>query len=205
MRIRALKTPVALLALIVMTVVALRAADDKSKVKDSDVPPPGTIKFTSAPPAVQKLFKDQTNNTRIDLLGKGTNEDKTSYYKAMVPIGKYDYVMAVHQDGTLLEKILNASRTEDIKLEDCPPAVQKALREDSKSAKIEAIVRVTAGKRSDYFIDITEGTKPYQVIFTEEGILVSKMIIDPADEEPAANDVKKTTEKPEKPASTKKR
>jgi hypothetical protein len=180
--------------------MALRAADDKSKVKDSDLPSPGTVKFTSAPAAVQKTFKDETKNAKIELLGKGIGEDKSAYFKAIVPIGSNDYEMAVAEDGQLLEKLLHPIRTDDLKLEDCPPAVQKSLKEDSKSAKVEGVSRVTAGKRSDFIIDVTIQKTKYQMMFTEDGTLMSKVMdfgADESDAQDAATD--KVSEKPEKP------
>lgn len=205
MKFRSLRTPLVVMGLVVTTVMALRAADEKGKVKDSDVPPPGTVKFTSVPAAVQKTFKDETKNAKIELLGKGTDENKLVYYKAIVPVGSNDYVMAVAEDGTLLEMILNSTRTE-LTLEECPATVQKALRELSKDLKVEAIERVTAGKRSDFIMDIVMKKGNYQVMLTEDGTLMSKVIIDregdqqapPATQQGKNNASDKVSEKPAK-------
>ena len=206
MRFRSLATSMLLLGLVVTTVVALRAADEKSKVKDSDVPPPNTIKFSAAPKAVQNAFNIETKNAKIDLVGKEKNPvSKATFYSAIVPVGTNDYVIAYSEDGQLLEKILNPFRSE-VKLEDCPPVVQKALKDDCKGAKVEVEVinKVSAGKRSDFIMDIVVQGKSYQIQFTEDGTLMSKVFNDeePGDQPAAPANIKepekKETAKPAK-------
>ena len=197
MKLGQFRTPLVLIALVATTVVALRAADDKSKGKEGDQP--GVIKFSTAPAAVQKLFKEETKNAKIELLGEGKSADGKAFYKAIVPIGASDYEMAVSEDGQLLEKMLNPIRSE-VKLEECPPVVQKALKDDSKgAAKVEAIERVTAGKRSDFMMTVLIQKIRYQVIFTEDGTLMSKVMDDSGNEESLPSpEVQKVSEKPEK-------
>jgi hypothetical protein len=203
MRSQSLRTPLVVLGLVVSTVMVLRAADDKNKVKDSDIPPPGTIKFAAAPAAVQKTFKDETKNAKIELLGKGTLENKVNFYRAIVPVGSNDYDMAVAENGQILEKMMHPVRSE-IKFEECPAVVQKALKEELKGAKVEAVERVTAGKRADYTMDVVVQKVRYMVTFTEDGTLMSKMFDDSESNEAVEEAPKKISEKPEKASKSKK-
>jgi hypothetical protein len=199
MNFRSLRTPMVLLALVTTAAMALRAADEKSKGKASQAEQPGVIKFATAPAAVQKTYKEETKGAKIELLGQGKNtEDNTSFFKAIVPVGSSDYEMAVSENGQLLEKIMNPARAE-VKLEECPAVVQKALKDDSKGAKVESIERVTAGKRSDFIMNIVVQKAKYQIIFTEDGTLMSKVFDDSADAEvPSPSEPVKVSEKPEK-------
>lgn len=197
MRSQSLRTPLVVLGLVVSTVMVLKAAEDKTKVKDSDVPPPGTIKFATAPAAVQKTFKAETKDAKIELLGKGTLENKVNFYRAIVPVGTNDYDMAVAENGQILEKMMHPSRSE-VKFEECPAVVQKAVKEEIKGAKVEAVERVTAGKRADYIMDVIAGKVRYMVTFTEDGTLMSKIFDDSDSTESVEEAPKKVSEKPEK-------
>jgi hypothetical protein len=204
MHFRALSAPVLLMGLSMTALVALQAADDKVKAKDAQAQQPGIIKFTAAPAAVQKTFRDETKNAKIELLGEGKGEDNTVFYKAIVPVGASDYEMAVAADGQLLEKIMNPLRSE-VKLEECPPAVQKALRDDSKGAKVNAIEKITAGRRADYIMSVQVQKLHYQIVFTEDGTLMSKVLDDNAGQEVPTPEAAKVSEKLEKMEKPKKK
>ena len=204
MKFRKLSVPVLLVGLSVTALVALQAADDKVKSKDAQAQQPGIIKFTAAPAAVQKTFKDETRNAKIELLGEGKAEDNSYFYKAIVPVGTSDYEMAVAADGQLLEKIMNPLRSE-VKFEDCPPAVQKALRDDSKSAKVETIEKITAGRRSDFIMNILVQKTRYQIVFTEDGTLMSKVLDEGTGQEVPTPEAAKVSEKIEKIEKPKKK
>lgn len=210
MKLRPVATSLLLFGSLVTAAVALRAADEKGKGKDGDVPPPpGTIKFTTAPAPVQKTFKDETKGGKIDLLGKSDPKAGPQFYMAIVGIGTNDYRMAVAEDGTLLEKVLNPA-TGEIKIEECPAPVMKTLKEEGKGAKVEGVTRVTAGKRADYLINVAAGESKYQIVITEDGTLMSKVMNEGEEEEeqPAKKEeaVKKTDKPraPEKNATNKK-
>lgn len=193
MRSQSVRTPLVILGLFVSTVMVLKAADNK--VKDSDIPPPGTIKFATAPAAVQKAFKDETKNAKIELLGKGMLENKMPFYRAIVPIGVNDYDMAIAENGQVLEKMMHPIRSE-IKFEECPAVVQKALKDEIKGAKVEAVEKVTAGKRADFIMDVAGPNARFMVTITEDGTLMSKILDDT--EETPEEAPKKISEKPEK-------
>jgi hypothetical protein len=185
MKFRVLAMSMLFAGLCAAAVMSVRAADDK-KAKKDDLPPapavalpPGTIKFSSAPAAVQKTFLAESRNSKIELLGQATDG---SHYRAIVGIGTSNYQIAVAKDGQLLEKVLEPFKME-VKLEDCPAAVQKTLKEEAKGAQVEAVTKVTEGKASEYAIDVIWQKIPYQVIITDDGTLLSKMI---SEEEAAA-------------------
>jgi len=183
----------------VSTVVALRAADEKPKAKAKEaqkLPPevkesaketkealePGIIKFTSAPAAVQKTFKEEVKGGKIELLGKGMNE-KGAFYKALIGFGANNYEVAVAENGTLLEKILQMS-TDQIAVEDCPAPVMKTLKEEARGAKIETIEQVAEGKRLHFVVNVVVQKVKYQIIVMDDGTLISKVIDDEKDEDP---------------------
>lgn len=199
MRLRLLGMSTLAVLLSVSTVVALRAADEKPKAKAKEaqkLPPevkesaketkealePGIIKFTSAPAAVQKTFKEEVKGGKIELLGKGMNE-KGAFYKALIGFGANNYEVAVAENGTLLEKILQMS-TDQIAVEDCPAPVMKTLKEEARGAKIETIEQVAEGKRLHFVVNVVVQKVKYQIIVMDDGTLISKVIDDEKDEDP---------------------
>ena len=183
MKFQTLRTPLVCFALLATTLVALRAADEKSKGKSGQAEEPGVIKFETAPAAVQKTFKEEAKNSKIELLGKSSSGPL--FFRAIVGISGNNYDISVAENGQLLEKVIQGI-TAEIKVDECPPAVLKALKEEIKNAKVENVTRVTAGKRADFLFDVTFPSKvKYQYIFTEDGTLSSKMV----DEEDDAADL----------------
>ena len=203
MRLRLLGMSTLAVLLSVSTVVALRAADEKPKAKAKEaqkLPPevkesaketaketkealePGIIKFTSAPAAVQKTFKEEVKGGKIELLGKGMNE-KGAFYKALIGFGANNYEVAVAENGTLLEKILQMS-TDQIAVEDCPAPVMKTLKEEARGAKIETIEQVAEGKRLHFVVNVVVQKVKYQIIVMDDGTLISKVLDDEKDEDP---------------------
>ena len=183
MKLRFLGMSVLLAALSVSTVVALRAADDKPKAKAKETKPaqpveekldPGIVKFTSAPAAVQKAFKDEVKGGKIELLGKGEN-DKGVFYKAVIGSAGHNYEVAVAESGLLLEKILQMVNSE-VTIEDCPAPVIKTLNEEAKGAKVESVEKVVEGKRAHFVLDIVHQKSKYQLVIMEDGVLISKLI-----------------------------
>ena len=184
MKLRYLGMSVLLAGLSVSTVVALRAADDKPKAKSKETKQalpadekldPGIIKFTSAPAAVQKTFKEEVKGGKIELLGKGES-DRGVFYKALIGnAAGHNYEVAVGENGLLLEKILQMVTTE-VTVEDCPPAVMKTLGEEAQGAKIESVEKVVEGKRAHYVLDVVHQKSKYQIIVIEDGTLISKVV-----------------------------
>ena len=192
MNLRYLGMSVLLAGLSVSTVVALRAADDKPKTKAKEakqVQPaeeklePGIIKFTSAPAAVQKTFKEEVKSGKIDLLGKGES-DRGVFYKALiVNTAGHNYEVAVGEDGLLLEKILQMVTTE-VTVEDCPAPVIKTMGEEAKGAKVESVEKVVEGKRAHFILNVVHQKSKYQIIIMEDGSLISKIVDYEKDSDP---------------------
>jgi hypothetical protein len=204
MKFRSLKASLCLVGLLAMGMVALRAADDKTKGKSDDVPPaPGTIKFAMAPAVVQKTFKEESNNAKFELLGRGkTNEkdpNEKAIFRAIIGLNDSSYDLIVSEDGQVLSKILQPFNSE-VKLEDCPAVVQKTLQNETKGVKVESVSKVSAGKRSDYVIEVVIKKLPYQVTIADDGTLISKVFDDGSESDendslPASASDKKETPK----------
>jgi hypothetical protein len=188
MRNRSFGTSVLLLAMVVTAMVALRAADDKGKGK-GDQEEGEIVKFSAAPAAVQKTFKEDVKAGKIELLGKGINDKNITFYKATVGLNGMNYEVAVGADGVLLEKILQMT-TSDAKIDDCPPPVTKTLKEEAKGAKVEGVEKVAEGKRIHYVIDVAMQRLKYQLIITDDGTLLSKIIDYDKDDLPAPTEAK---------------
>jgi len=213
MKLRSLGMSTLVAALLVSTVVALRAADEKPKAKatkpaaakepaavkdpaskpavgtkpaadaksaDGTKPadealPPGVVKFSTAPAPVQKTFLDEVKGGKIELLGKGKNDDGGVFYKALIGMAAGNYEVAVAENGTLLEKILQME-SGDIAVDECPAPVLKTLKEEGKGAKIEAVEKVAEGNRLHFIADVMIQKTKYQIIVMEDGTLISKVI-----------------------------
>ena len=171
MKLRSLGMSTLVAALLVSTVVALRAADEKPKAKatkpaaakdpaavkdpaskpavgtkpaadaksDGTKPadealPPGVVKFSTAPAPVQKTFLDEVKGGKIELLGKGKNDDGGVFYKALIGMAAGNYEVAVAENGTLLEKILQME-SGDIAVDECPAPVLKTLKEKGQKSR----------------------------------------------------------------------
>lgn len=170
---------------IVSTVVGLSAADGpKAKSKETketkaakpakEPEDPGIIKFATAPAAVQKTFKEEAKGANIELLGKATN-DQGAFYKATLIFGAANYEVAVAESGLLLEKILQVVSAE-VSLDDCPAPVKKTLGEEAKGAKVEAIEKLSEGKRDHFVFDVATSKNKYQIVILDDGTLISKVV-----------------------------
>lgn len=203
MKVRALAMSTLLAGLFAVTVMGVRAADEKGKAKKDDIPPapaatlpPGTVKFSAAPAAVQKTFLAESRNSKIELLGQATDG---SHYRAIVGVGTNNYQIAVSKDGQLLEKVLEPFKM-DVKWEECPAAVQKTLKDEVKGAQVEGVTKIVEGKQAEYVVEVLIGEIGYELIITDDGTLLSKVLTD--DGQPAVPAPKKVGEK-ELPAKKK--
>jgi hypothetical protein len=72
---------------------------------------------------------------------------------------------------------------EETKLElaDCPPSVQKTLKREAGDGEIDEVIRYVADGKKLYAAAVTVGDDEYQMLVTDEGLLVQKMIDDGAD------------------------
>jgi hypothetical protein len=133
------------------------------------------VKFASAPPTVQKTFKEETKGGKIESLGKFSTDKVSLFYKAIVGIGNADYEIAVHENGLLLEKIVQPD-TVEIKPAECPPAVQKTVREEAKGAKIESVSKVTEGSQITFVVNVALQKLRYELLVADDGTLMQKVV-----------------------------
>jgi hypothetical protein len=132
------------------------------------------IKFAQCPVSVQKVFQLESVGTKINAVVEIT-EDGTKTYKADVIFDAREYQIVVSADGTLLSKMLNNDEIiTEIKFSNCPAAVQKTLKRESRKAGIEFVERLVSGERTEYIIDSIIEDKNYRIVVAENGILIEK-------------------------------
>jgi uncharacterized membrane protein YkoI len=136
------------------------------------------IKLSDCPAAVQKTFQREANGAKIEEVEKET-EDGDTIYEAEVTIDGKEYEITVAEDGTLLQKALDEDDEDDeveVKLSDCPAAVQKTLKREANGADIEVVDKETKDGRTIYEVDVTIDGKNYEIRVAEDGILISKAL-----------------------------
>ncbi len=142
------------------------------------------IALADCPAAVQKTFEREANGAKLEDIEKETEDGKT-IYEAGVTLDEKEYEIVVAEDGTLLEKILEDEEDEDdgddeeeveIKLSDCPAAVQKTLKREANRADIDALDKETKDGEAIYEADVKFDGKNYEIRIAEDGILISKAL-----------------------------
>lgn len=71
----------------------------------------------------------------------------------------------------------------EVKLADCPEAVQKTLKRESTGGKIEEIEKETEDGKTVYEAEIVIDGKEYEVEVAEDGTLLSKVLEGKADDD----------------------
>jgi uncharacterized membrane protein YkoI len=66
-------------------------------------------------------------------------------------------------------------------LADCPPSVQKTLKREAAGGEVDEVMRYVAEGKKLYAAAVTVDGEDYQMLVTDEGLLVQKMIDDGAD------------------------
>jgi hypothetical protein len=142
------------------------------------------LKLSDCPVAVQKTLQREANGAEINEVEKEIEDEKT-IYEASVTIDEKEYEITVGEDGTLIEKALEKEDDEDddekgeeseVKLADCPVAVQKTLKRESNCADIEEVDKETKDGKAIYEVDVKIDGKNYEIRVTEDGILISKAL-----------------------------
>jgi hypothetical protein len=151
----------------------LAAVEETKTVEGSET----KVKFADCPTAVQKTLQQETVGAKLNEVLKATEDDET-FYKADVTFDARDYEIVVADDGTLLAKVLSGGdeTTIEVKLSDCPAAVQKTLKRESRGSDIETVDKVATDEKTIY---VTYGEiegKPYEIIVAEDGVLISKVL-----------------------------
>ena len=142
------------------------------------------LKLSECPAAVQKTLQREANGATIDEVDKKV-EDGRTIYGAEVTIDGKEYEITVTEDGILLEKSLEEDDDDDdgtkseeveVKLADCPAAVQSTLKREANGADIEAVDKETKGGKAIYEVDVKIDGKNYEIRVGEDGILISKAL-----------------------------
>jgi hypothetical protein len=114
------------------------------------------VNLSDCPAAVQKTFERETSGAKIEEVEKEIVIYKTTY-EAEVTIDEKEYEITVAEDGTLLEKSLEEDDENDedkegdeveIKLADCPAAVQKTLKREAMGGGYRSCGQRNQGRQS---------------------------------------------------------
>ena len=147
------------------------------------------IKFSECPLAVQKTLTREARGAKIETVDL-ESEDGRVVFEADVTIDGKNYEILVAPNGALIAKKLDEDEEEnevEMKLADCPAAVQKTLKREADGATIDKVDKMSKEGRNLYEIDVKIDGRNYEVIVTEEGLLLSKQL-DEEDEEEGDNE-----------------
>ena len=141
------------------------------------------LKLSDCPNAVQKTLKREANGAKINEVKKEIEDGETTY-EADVTIDGKEYEIVVSEDGTLLEKALEDDEEDDgkeseeveMKLADCPAAVQKTFKREANEADIDVVDKETKDGKVIYEVDVKIDGKNYEIRVAEDGILISKAL-----------------------------
>ena len=137
-------------------------------VDDEELP------FDRCPAAVQATFRSEAFGEKVDAVGKDMKYGVTIYQTVVDHKGK-SYEIVVAEDGTLVEKVLVID-DEEVKLADCPAAVQAALHEHAKGGEIGDITRSTGIGQHTFEAEVKIKNKVYSIEVAESGLLISKSL-----------------------------
>ena len=138
------------------------------------------IKLADCPAAVQKTLKEESRGATIDRVTKETEDEETSYWTT-VKIDDNSYEIGVDKEGALIEMALNVGEN-DIKLADCPAAVQKSLRKEGNGADVDEVFKDLRYGVSIFATVVPVDGKDYEIVVAEDGTLVEKTLLIMEDE-----------------------
>ncbi len=146
------------------------AATASANVRDDE-----EIQLSDCPAAVQKALREEARGANIDAVSKETEDGETSYW-ADVVIGGKAYVIGVDEDGRLIDKSLDIG-DDEVSFFECPAAVQKALREESKGANVGWVTKEMKYGVLTYGAVVSLGGRDYEVRVAEDGTLTAKTLV----------------------------
>jgi hypothetical protein len=132
------------------------------------------LPLDKCPAAAQKSLQKEASGAKIDQVSKEFRYG-VLIYDVIVSIDGRDYEIQVEEDGTLVEKALVITE-EEIDLAKAPAAVQKAVKEESRGGKLGSVMRSTGIRGNVYEIEAEIDTKPYVLMISESGLLISKSL-----------------------------
>jgi hypothetical protein len=134
------------------------------------------IKFSECPAAVKKTMLDEAKGGKIDeTVSKETEDGKTTYWASVV-IDSKDYAIGVTEDGLLTDKVLDVG-DEEVAFSNCPDAVRKTFREESKDATIKDVTKERKLGVLIYAAVVTLSDKEYVIKVAENGTLTEKVLV----------------------------
>jgi hypothetical protein len=143
------------------------------------------VKLSDCPAAVRKTLEREAQGAKIDKVEKEAEDGETTY-EADAKIDGAAYEITVAEDGTLLEKSLDGADDDEekeadeveVKLADCPAAVQKTLKREAGEAAVDSAFKENEGKKTCFEFDVKIDGKPYEIKIAEDGKLISKVLDD---------------------------
>ena len=114
--------------------------------------------------------------TVLMLAGTGSSQLRAAQQDSRLPVDQSNapQLVAAADDD---------EKEERVKLADCPKAVQKTLKRESRGGKIEEIVREKEDGKVIYEAEIELDGKDYEVEVAEDGTLLSKVLEDDDDDD----------------------
>jgi hypothetical protein len=143
------------------------------------------IKFSECPAAVQKTLTREARGAKIDKVDLESKDGRVVFEADVVIDGK-NYEILVAPNGALIAKKLDEDEEEnevEMKLADCPAAVQKTLMREADGATIDEVDKITTEGRNLYKVNVKIDGRNFDVVVTEEGLLLSKELDEDEDDE----------------------
>jgi len=159
----------------------LFAAERKIENEEESV----AIKFSECPAAVQKTLTREARGAKIDKVDLESKDGRVVFEADVVIDGK-NYEILVAPNGALIAKKLDEDEEEnevEMKLADCPAAVQKTLMREADGATIDEVDKITTEGRNLYKVNVKIDGRNFDVVVTEEGLLLSKELDEDEDDE----------------------
>jgi uncharacterized membrane protein YkoI len=139
------------------------------------------IPFSECPAAVKKTMLDEAKGGKIDeTVSKETEDGKTVYWVSVV-IDSRDYAIGVTEDGVLTDKVLDVG-DEEVEFANCPDAVRKTFREESRGATIKEVTKERKLGVLIYSATVKLNDKEYVIKVAENGTLTEKVLLIEEDE-----------------------
>ena len=80
------------------------------------------------------------------------------------------------------------AQSTELKLSDCPTAVQKTLKQEANGAKIDEVEKEIEDGETTYEADVTIDEKEYEITVAADGTLLEKALADSDDEDDGDED-----------------
>jgi hypothetical protein len=133
------------------------------------------MKLADCPAAVKKALELEAKGSRIEEVGKLTEEGQTTYAATVVVAGKH-YQVEVDDKGGLVDMSLDPG-DDEVAFGACPAAVQATFRKEAHDAKFDVVGRDLRYGVTVYEAVVSLGGKDYSLVVAQNGTLVEKMLV----------------------------